>query len=73
VQVIHLFTTSYNQSYILDIEINLNHVTSSSLPSTNNESPEQRSQIVSNSLNRFPFLGSFKRQLSEVCTSKTHK
>lgn len=27
---------------------------------------EQRSQIASNSLNRFPFLGSFKRQRSEV-------
>ena len=62
---------TYDLLYILDIENNLNHVTSSPLtinnPSNNIESSDQRSQIVSSSFNRFPFLGSFKRQLSEVC------
>ena len=54
--------------YILDVESNLNHVTTIS----NNESSDQRSQIVSSSFNRFPFLGSFKRQRSEVCIQDKH-
>ncbi|CAF1136821.1 unnamed protein product [Rotaria sordida] len=45
-----------------DVENNLNNVISIN----NNESSDQRSQIVSNSFSRFPLLGSFKRQRSET-------
>jgi len=42
------------------VESNINRVTST------NDASDQRSQIISSSLNRFPFLGSFKRERSDV-------
>ncbi|UJR15491.1 hypothetical protein I4U23_002434 [Adineta vaga] len=50
-----------------EIDNNLNHVTTNNL----NESSDQRSQIVSSSFNRFPFLGSFKRQRSETSSDES--
>jgi hypothetical protein len=47
------------------VENTLNHAPS--IINNNNELSDQRSQIVSSTFNRFPFLGSFKRQRSEVC------
>ncbi|CAF1471237.1 unnamed protein product, partial [Adineta steineri] len=53
-----------------EIENNLNHVTSN-INNANSESLDQRSQIVSSSFNRFPLLGSFKRQRSETSSEES--